>query len=118
MVFALLILITSLMASDGKSIAVRFTDSPPKIDGVIEDVWQQADSTYEFVQYTPYESNPPTEKTVVYVLQDEANIYFAFKCYTGNRKPVSSPMGEEDDITVKIDPFNSDFIACSLPPFV
>ncbi len=107
MAFALLLLITSLTASDGKSIAVRFTENPPKIDGVIEDVWQQADSAYEFVQYTPYEKTPPTERTVVYVLQDEANIYFAFKCYTGNRRPVSSPTGEEDDIIVKIDPFGS-----------
>ena len=107
MVFTLLILLTSVMTSDGKSIAVRFTDSAPKIDGVIEDMWQQADSAYEFVQYAPYESNPPTERTVVYVLQDEANIYFAFRCYTGNRKPVSSPMGAEDDIAVKIDPFGS-----------
>lgn len=107
MVYVLLMLITSLIASDNKSITVRFTDNPPKIDGVIEEVWQQADSAYEFVQYTPYERTQPTEKTVVYVLQDEANIYFAFRCYTGNRKPVSSPMGEEDDITVKIDPFGS-----------
>jgi hypothetical protein len=105
--FVLFILLTSVMASDGKSIAVRFTDNPPKIDGIIEDLWQQADSAFDFVQYTPYERTPPTEKTVVYVLQDEANIYFAFRCYTGNRKPVSSPLGAEDDITVKIDPFGS-----------
>jgi hypothetical protein len=103
----LLILLTSVTVNDNKSLNVRFTENPPRIDGMIEDVWSQADSVCEFVQHTPYEKTAPTEKTVVYVLQDNANLYFAFRCYAKNRKPIASPTGDEDHITVKIDPFGS-----------
>jgi hypothetical protein len=102
-----LILMTLVAISGAKTVSVRHTDTAPKIDGVIEDIWQQADSAYDFVQYVPYEKAAPTEKTVVYVLQDAENIYFAFKCYAQNKKPIASPTGDEDYITVKIDPFGS-----------
>lgn len=91
----------------GKTVSVRYTDRPPRIDGVIEDVWQQADSAHNFVQYIPYEKAQPTERTVVYVLQDAENLYFAFRCYAQSRKPIASPTGDEDYVMVKIDPFGS-----------
>lgn len=103
----LYIVMVFVTLGSAKTVSVNFTDTAPKIDGIIEDVWQQADSVYDFVQYTPYEKTEPTEKTVVYVLQDDANLYFAFRCYTGDRRPVASPTGDEDYITVKIDPFGS-----------
>ena len=103
----LYILMVLVATSRAKTVSVNFTNTTPKIDGMIEDVWQQADSVDDFVQYTPYEKSEPTERTVVYVLQDEANLYFAFRCYTGDRRPVASPTGDEDYVTVKIDPFGS-----------
>jgi len=93
--------------SGGKTVSVRYAEQAPIIDGVIEDVWQQADSAYNFVQYIPYEKAQPTERTVVYVLQDAENLYFAFRCYAQSQKPIASPTGDEDYITVKIDPFGS-----------
>lgn len=102
-----LMLLSLLGAHDMTTVEVHFTEQPPKIDGVIEEVWQQADSAYDFVQHTPYERSMPTEKTVVYVLQDRENLYFGFRCYAQNRKPVAKSVGDEDYVIVKIDPFGN-----------
>jgi hypothetical protein len=103
--FALLLIF--LTANNEKTVEVRFTDVSPKIDGVIEDVWLQADSAYDFVQYIPYEKTEPSEKTVVYVLQDKNNLYFAFRCYAEKHKPIASFTTDEDYVVVRIDPFGS-----------
>jgi len=59
----------------------------PVIDGVLEDVWQEADSANRFIQLRPNEGKLLSEPTSVYVLQDEEGIYFAFRCQTKNRMP-------------------------------
>ncbi len=102
--FALLFLI---LTSGEKSVEVRFTETAPQIDGIIEDVWQQADSVYDFVQHIPYDKTEPTERTVVYVLQDADNIYFAFRCYAEKHRPIACFTTDEDYVRVSIDPFGS-----------
>ncbi len=90
-----------------KAVEVRYTEVAPVIDGVIEQVWQTADSAYNFVQFVPYEKAPPTEKTVVYVLQDKENLYFAFRCYAEKHKPIACLTADEDYIAIGIDTFGS-----------
>ncbi len=90
-----------------KSMEVHYTETAPQIDGVIEDVWQAADSAYDFVQFTPYEKTAPTEKTAVYVLQDKENLYIAYRCYADSIKPIACLTADEDDIRIGIDTFGS-----------
>lgn len=104
--FLLLCLLTINSLSE-KVIEARFTDAPPKIDGVIEEVWHTADSVSDFVQFVPYEKEQPTERTVVYVLQDKDNLYFLFHCYAQKHKPIACLTADEDNITIAIDPFGS-----------
>jgi hypothetical protein len=94
-----------------KKVEVRFTDTPPRIDGIIEEVWNQADSAYDFVQHWPDEKVAPTEKTVAYVLQDEENLYVAFRCYAEHNKPVACLTADEDHIALGVDPFGSNTTA-------
>ena len=101
------ILIIALMAQGSKTVEVRFTEVAPDIDGMIEDIWQTADSAYNFVQYEPYEKEEPEQKTSVYVLQDEENLYFAFRCYADKYAPFACFTKDEDNIRVSIDPFGS-----------
>ena len=102
-----LVLLLLFVISNEKTVEVRFTETAPHIDGVIEDVWQQADSAYDFVQHIPYEKTEPTERTVVYVLQDKDNLYFAFRCYAEGHKPIACFTTDEDYVRVSIDPFGS-----------
>lgn len=102
-----LFLVFLLAVENNKVVEVRFTEQAPKIDGVIEDLWQIADSAYDFIQFEPYEKTEPTERTVVYVLQDENNLYFAFRCYAEQAKPTACLTADEDDIRIGIDSFGS-----------
>jgi len=90
-----------------KSLEVRYTETSPEIDGVIEDVWKNADSTSNFIQVEPYEGERPSERTVVYALQDDENLYIAFRCYADSIKPIACYTGNEDHIKIAIDPFGS-----------
>jgi len=101
------LLLFLMILAERKSIEVRYTDTPPDIDGYVEDVWLAADSAYDFIQFIPYEKTAPTEKTTVYVLQDEDNLYIAFRCYADSIKPVVCLTADEDDIRVGIDTFGS-----------
>jgi len=96
-----------VLAAPDKSLEVRHTDIAPRIDGVIEDAWLTADSAYDFVQYSPYEQQPPSENTVVYALQDDENLYFAFRCTSEKGRPIACLTGNEDEVTIGIDPFGT-----------
>lgn len=91
-----------------KAVEARFTDTPPKIDGVIENTWHAADSITDFVQHSPYERAAPTERTIVYVLQDAENLYIAYRCFAEHNKPVACLTSDEDYIIIGIDPFGSE----------
>jgi len=102
-----ILLLIALITSTQKSVEVRFTQNPPRIDGFIEEVWQQADSAFDFVQSSPYENQKPTEKTSVYLLQDKNNLYVAFRCYAEKHKPTANLTKDEDYVSFAIDPFQS-----------
>jgi hypothetical protein len=96
-----------LVAAAGKSIQVPTTTVPPKLDGVIEEVWLAADSVSDFVQYMPDEGAVPSERTVVYVMQDDANLYVAFRAWSLAAPPVGQLYGLEDELTLYVDPMDS-----------
>jgi hypothetical protein len=103
----MIFLLCTLLAVNSKSVEARFTDTPPRIDGIIEDAWAIADSAYDFIQHEPYEKTDPSDRTVVYVLQDAENLYIAFRCYTDSIKPIAAFTKDEDHLTIGIDPFGS-----------
>jgi hypothetical protein len=96
-----------LLFAERKSVEVHFTEIAPNIDGFIEETWQAADSAYDFVQFIPYEKTAPTEQTAVYVLQDENNLYIAFRCYADSIKPIACLTADEDDVRIAVDTFGS-----------
>jgi len=100
-------LLIVLLSAGEKVVEVRHTSVAPKIDGIMEDTWFAADSAGEFIQARPYEKSSPTEQTVVHLLQDESDLYIAFKCYTHNSRPVVCLGANEDYITLYIDPMRS-----------
>ncbi len=101
------LLVFFLVLAERKSMEVHYTEIAPDIDGFIEDTWMAADSAYDFVQFMPYEKTAPTEKTTVFVLQDEDNLYIAFRCYADSIKPIACLTADEDDIKLGIDTFGS-----------
>ncbi len=101
------LLLLTLITSNDKRIEIKFTETIPRIDGKIEELWFQADSISDFIQSYPDEASEPTERTVVYVLQDDNNLYVAFRCYTTKYPPVAQLYGMEEEATLHIDPMDS-----------
>ncbi len=93
-----------LLLINNKTIEARYTAQPPEIDGIIEELWYNADSAYNFVQYSPYEKVSATEPTIVYILYDSENLYVAFCCVTPGRPPVCDLGGREDNVVLYLDP--------------
>ena len=52
--------------------------SPPRIDGVIEEVWQSAAVADNFTQYEPNRGQPSETKSQAMVLYDSGHLYVAF----------------------------------------
>ena len=61
---------------------VHATASPPKIDGVLDDLaWRDAAHSDAFRQIAPLENAEPTERTEVWATFDADNLYVAVRCH-------------------------------------
>lgn len=90
-----------------KILNVHTVEQGPVIDGNIDKIYMESDSITDFIMYEPHALEQPTDRTVVYMLQDGANLYIGFKAYTENNMPVGVLGGREDYITFYLDPFDS-----------
>ena len=93
--------------------ATRISESEaPTIDGDISDpVWQKAPALDEFYQLEPHEGAPASERTVVRVLYDDKNLYFAFMAYddepqkiTAHIKARDGTIDQDDFVRIYLDP--------------
>ena len=58
------------------------TDSPPEIDGKLEDsCWQKAAQTGDFIQFEPNTGEPASQRTKIYLLHDQNRLYVGFECF-------------------------------------
>lgn len=91
------------------SLIVPFIKDGPKIDGTIEESWKIVEPFKDFTQSEPVEGNPASESTYVYILQDDENLYVAFKCFSTITKPVVEVRGWDnasgDCVTLYLDTY-------------
>ncbi|MGD8324795.1 MAG: carbohydrate binding family 9 domain-containing protein [Gammaproteobacteria bacterium] len=98
-----------------KRVRVIRIDSPPVIDGNLDDqVWQQAEVVTDFHQTRPGDGTMPSEPTELYLLYDEDAIYIGARMYDSNPELIAAPtfrhgqgLGSDDRLVVILDPFNS-----------
>jgi hypothetical protein len=93
--------------------AVRIDNSEsPNIDGDLSDpVWARATAIDQFTQKRPNPGAPPTERTVLRILYDENNLYFAVYAYDSQPGQIipgtlqrDGPLGAADSIVLLLDP--------------
>ncbi len=103
----MLVLAISTIPDSLPEIHARFTRVPPVIDGILEEVWQDADSAAGFSQQTPENGQPASESTTVYLLYDHNNLYVAFRCPVSDLTRVCDRLSEEPDgVRLLIDTFD------------
>jgi hypothetical protein len=61
--------------------AIRLTE-PLRIDGKLDEaIYSQVTGISDFVQMEPHAGLPATEKTELWILFDDKNVYVAFRCW-------------------------------------
>jgi hypothetical protein len=62
-----------------KNVHVTRTDNPPEIDGLIaDDCWESTEPVSGFIQFDPLNGAKGSEETLVWIVYDQKNLYFAF----------------------------------------
>ncbi len=75
------------------------TDSPPVIDGVLDDaIWQEAPWETGFKTFTPDYGIDMQEDTIVYYAYDRENLYFAYKCFDSRPDLIKTSITARDRI--------------------
>jgi len=86
--------------------AVRIS-APPTIDGTLtEDLYAQIPVIDGFIQQEPREGQPATQRTEVWVLYDDANVYVAARCWsTDPDRIVANDMRRDGTAIIQNDNF-------------
>ncbi len=69
------------LSGRGKVLQMVRTDTPPVIDGVMDEVWNTGALMDDLHQVNPIEYSEPSEKTVVRILYDEDFLYVSAMNY-------------------------------------
>ena len=88
--------------ADGKRINATRSDSPPVLDGLVDDaVWQTADVVGDFLQREPQEGDQPSERTEVRILYDEENLYFGLVLYDSDPAAIRATQARRDSLRLR-----------------
>ncbi|MFC1492542.1 DUF5916 domain-containing protein [candidate division KSB1 bacterium] len=84
----------------------------PEIDGILNDAeWLNSVKAADFIQMDPVEGDPASEKTEVYIIYDDENLYIGVKCFDTDPDNIKNNIeGRDGDI-------ESDYIALCFDTF-
>ena len=98
-----------------KSVRMVRTDTPPVIDGRLDDaVWARAAVVDDFHQSQPIEGAEPTERTEIYLLYDEDALYIGGRFWDSEPDLIAAStlrhrslrLGDDDRIAIVLSPYN------------
>lgn len=90
----LLTLLGSISANSPFVLSAKRVQSPPRIDGIIEELWQSAFIADNFIQYEPNRGQPSETKSQAMVLYDTEHLYVAFSLQ--DRQPPTAQLTRRD----------------------
>jgi hypothetical protein len=96
-----------------KTVHIFRTENPPQIDGLITDeCWKSIESVSGFFQFDPLNGAAASEETLVWIVYDQKNLYFAFLMKDSKPEKIWAELTprntyeNNDSITVIIDTYN------------
>ena len=93
-------------------IQVPLTNTPPVIDGILDDVtWDEATKFENFKTVKPDYGKEASQKTVAYMTYDAENIYFAFRCFDNEPDKIKTSVSSRDNM------FQDDYVIIMLDTF-
>ncbi len=109
-IFILFLKIPVLGFDEKKVINTTKTEEAPRIDGRLdEEIWQSAAAYSDFIQYSPYNGDKASFKTVVKLVYDQSALYVAAMMYDPFPDSIYTELGERDaDRDLNADHFSFD----------
>ena len=103
-----------IMAEEKKSISTMRTQTPPVIDGIVDDdVWSMVSPAADFYRFIPESGGFAPVRTEVRFLYDDVTLYVAATMYEPDPSQIPRQLGKRDDddvlaswIGLWINPFN------------
>ena len=95
-----------------KTISAAPAGGPIKINGVLSEPAWQSEGRSDFTQSNPLDGQPPTEKTTIWVVFDEDNLYVAARLSDSEPDKIIDRLGRRDDLT------DSDWFYFGIDPYV
>jgi len=81
-----------------KTYQTAFTQSPPTIDGFLNDsCWNNVAWGGDFIQTQPYENKPPSQETAFKILYDDNNLYVFIRAYDTEPDKISRRISRRDN---------------------
>jgi hypothetical protein len=104
-------IVSATTKNDEKKLILKKTSTAILIDGVIDPVWNQADSVSTFFQLSPYFAQAPSKRTVAKVLTTDDAIYCLMINYDDraniqSNAGVLDEFGSSDIVSFMLDTFN------------
>ena len=88
------------------------TNTPPKIDGILDDpVWTKAPTVTGFETFIPEFGKVQPEQTIVYMVYDRENLYFGFRCFDNQPDKIKAAVSRRDNVQT------DDFVCINLDSF-
>ena len=104
-------IIFTYLQSAENTIRIPKTDTPPKLDGILDDpAWEKASKFDAFKTFKPDYGKKPDKKTIFYVTYDSHNLYFAIKAF-------DEPSGIKTSVTKRDHMFNDDWVGILIDTF-
>lgn len=104
---------TTDQSGQNKVLRITKTDTPPIIDGIMDEIWNDAVVVDDLHQVEPTEYATPSEKTIIKVLYDEKFIYVSGMIYyqdlnniVANKMIQGANLRDDDKFRLYINPFN------------
>lgn len=80
-----------------KHLVLRKSDTPIKIDGIIDEAWSKADSAIDFFQLQPFFGKAPSRNSYAKVLTSETSLYCLLVC-SDDKQNIQQNTGKLDDM--------------------
>ncbi|MBI4456776.1 MAG: carbohydrate binding family 9 domain-containing protein [Acidobacteria bacterium] len=96
----------SVEGKSNRRATAAYIESGPVIDGKLDDaVWKQAVPASDFVQHEPYEGRPATERTEVYLLYTQKELFVGVMCHDSEPSRILVTQSERDSDLTNTDSF-------------
>ena len=96
-----------------KTVHISHTENPPQIDGLITDeCWESTEPVSGFFQFDPLNGAKASEETLVWIVYDQKNLYFAFLMKDSQPEKIWAELTprntfeNNDSIAIIIDTYN------------